>query len=48
MQQQINRQILLVKRPAGMPDEGCFKLVTSSMPQPTNGQVLVLMSSKEV
>jgi NADPH-dependent curcumin reductase CurA len=24
-----------------MPDEGCFKLVTSSMPQPTNGQVLV-------
>ena len=41
MQQQINRQILLVKRPAAMPDESCFKLVTSSMPQPTNGQVLV-------
>lgn len=41
MQQLINRQILLVKRPAGMPDESCFKLVTSSMPQPENGQVLV-------
>lgn len=24
-----------------MPDEGCFKLVTSPMPQPTEGQVLV-------
>ena len=24
-----------------MPDESCFKLVTSSMPQPTNGQVLI-------
>jgi NADPH-dependent curcumin reductase CurA len=41
MQQQSNRQILLVKRPAGMPDESCFELVTSSMPQPTNGQVLL-------
>jgi len=41
VQQQINRQILLVKRPTGIPDESCFKLVASSMPQPTNGQVLV-------
>lgn len=41
MQQQINRQILLVKRPIGIPDEGCFKLVTSVMPQPTKGQVLL-------
>jgi NADPH:quinone reductase len=41
VQQDINRQILLVKRPAGMPDEGCFKLVRSSMPQTGNGQVLV-------
>jgi NADPH-dependent curcumin reductase CurA len=41
MQQQINRQILLVKRPTGIPDETCFKLVTSSIPQITNGQVLV-------
>jgi NADPH-dependent curcumin reductase CurA len=41
MQQQINRQIILVKRPTGMPDESCFKLVTSSIPQPVNGQVLL-------
>lgn len=41
MQQQINRQILLVKRPTGLPDETCFKLVTSTIPQVTNGQVLV-------
>ncbi|HUX61538.1 MAG TPA: NADP-dependent oxidoreductase [Ignavibacteriaceae bacterium] len=41
MQQQNNRQILLIKRPAGMPDESCFKLVTSSIPQPINGQVLL-------
>ncbi|MGA9118174.1 MAG: NADP-dependent oxidoreductase [Bacteroidota bacterium] len=41
MQQQINRQIVLVKRPAGTPDESCFKLVTSSMPLLANEQVLV-------
>ena len=41
MQQQMNRQILLVKRPTGIPDESCFKLVTSAVPQPTNGHVLV-------
>ncbi len=41
MQQQINRQILLIKRPVGMPDESCFKLMTTSIPQPANGQVLV-------
>ena len=41
MQQQNNRQILLIKRPTGMPDENCFKLVTSSIPQPINGQVLL-------
>jgi NADPH-dependent curcumin reductase CurA len=41
VQQQSNRQILLVKRPAGIPDEGCFKLVTSSILQPTNGQLLL-------
>lgn len=41
MQQQINRQILLVKRPIGIPDESCFKFVTSAIPQLTNGQVLV-------
>ena len=41
MQQQINRQVLFVKRPAGLPDPSCFKLVTSTMPQPQSGQVLV-------
>ncbi len=37
----MNRQILLVKRPIGIPDESCFKLVTSAMIQPMNGQVLL-------
>ncbi|MGD1045150.1 MAG: NADP-dependent oxidoreductase [Bacteroidota bacterium] len=41
MQQQINRQILLVKRPVGIPNESCFKMVTSAIPQPMNGQVLL-------
>lgn len=41
MQQQNNRQILFVKRPVGMPDESCFELITSSMPEPATGQVLV-------
>lgn len=41
MQQQVNRQIHLVKRPAALPDESCFKLVTSAIPQPVNGQVLL-------
>ncbi|MHB8580835.1 MAG: NADP-dependent oxidoreductase [Ignavibacteriaceae bacterium] len=41
MQQQNNRQIILINRPDGMPDESCFKLITSSIPQPTNGQVLI-------
>ena len=41
MQQKINRQILLVKRPIGIPDESCFKLVTSSIPTPANGQLLL-------
>ena len=41
MQEQINRQILFVKRPTGKPDESCFKLVTSEIPRPTNGHVLL-------
>lgn len=41
MQQHTNRQVLLVKRPAGLPDEKCFKLVTSAIPRPGNGQVLL-------
>jgi NADPH:quinone reductase len=41
LQEQINRQILFVKRPTGKPDESCFKLITSEIPRPTNGHVLL-------
>jgi NADPH-dependent curcumin reductase CurA len=41
VQEQGNRQILFVKRPAGMPDESCFKLAASAIPSPANGQVLL-------
>ena len=41
MQQLMNRQILLVKRPVGIPDESCFNLVTSPIPESANGQILV-------
>jgi hypothetical protein len=41
VQEQINRQIHLVKRPIGIPDESCFKLVTSELPQPMKGHVLL-------
>jgi NADPH:quinone reductase len=41
MQKQINRQILFVKRPGGIPDESCFKFVVSDIPQPSSGQVLL-------
>jgi len=41
LEQQINRQILLIKRPIGIPDESCFKLVTSGIPQLLNGHVLI-------
>jgi NADPH-dependent curcumin reductase CurA len=41
VQQQNNRQILFVKRPVGMPDESCFKLITTSTPVLAAGQVLV-------
>ncbi|MGE5401279.1 MAG: NADP-dependent oxidoreductase [Ignavibacteriales bacterium] len=36
-----NRQILLVKRPVGMPDESIFKMVESPVPEPGAGEVLV-------
>lgn len=41
MQQPINRQILFVKRPIGIPDDSCFKLITSEIPQTMNGQLLL-------
>jgi len=37
----MNRQILLVKRPLGMPDESDFKLVQSPLPSPQDGEVLI-------
>ncbi len=41
MPEHMNRQITLVKRPTGMPDESCFTLISSPMSHPANGQVLV-------
>jgi NADPH:quinone reductase len=37
----INRQIVLVRRPAGMPDESCFKLGEVPVPELGEGQVLI-------
>jgi NADPH-dependent curcumin reductase CurA len=41
MTEEANRQVHLVARPAGLPDENCFKLVTSSIPRPSVGQMLL-------
>lgn len=41
MKNQVNRQILLIKRPVGIPDESCFKLIMSEIPQPKDGQILL-------
>ncbi|MCX6120536.1 MAG: NADP-dependent oxidoreductase [Ignavibacteriales bacterium] len=41
MKEQINKQIIFIKRPVGMPDESCFKLVRSAIPLPMNEQVLL-------
>jgi hypothetical protein len=41
VEQQINRQIILVKRPNGLPDESCFKLILTGIPQLMNGHVLI-------
>ncbi len=37
----INRQIILAKRPVGMPDETNLQLTEADMPQPADGEVLV-------
>lgn len=37
----MQRDILFVKAPDGLPDETCFRLVESRMPEPAEGQVLV-------
>ena len=37
----MNRQITLATRPEGFPQESCFALVESEIPQPGPGEVLV-------
>lgn len=39
--QAMNRQILLMSRPQGMPTEQNFKLVETAIPEPKDGEVLV-------
>jgi NADPH-dependent curcumin reductase CurA len=41
MKEKVNRQILLVKRPFGMPDESDFRLVESPLPSPNDREVLI-------
>lgn len=41
MKEKMNRQILLVKRPSGMPDESDFRMVESPLPSPQDGEVLI-------
>ena len=36
-----NREIRLVGRPRGVPDESLFELVESEAPEPADGQVLI-------
>ena len=37
----LNKQIILAQRPDGLPKESDFKLVESTIPTPTDGQILV-------
>jgi len=41
MTRPINRQIRLVRRPKGMPDESCFELTEEAIPEPRENEVLV-------
>lgn len=41
MKKQVNRQILLIKRPVGLPDDSCFKLTISEILDPAYGQLLL-------
>jgi NADPH-dependent curcumin reductase CurA len=41
MEKRMNKQILLVSRPAGMPTPDNFKIVDAEMPQPVEGEVLI-------
>ena len=40
----VNRQIILVSRPKGMPDTSNFRLKESAIPKPGEGDVLVRSS----
>ncbi|MGB0522235.1 MAG: NADP-dependent oxidoreductase [Flammeovirgaceae bacterium] len=37
----MNKQLILVKRPEGMPDESTWKLEENSIPEPAEGEVLI-------
>jgi NADPH-dependent curcumin reductase CurA len=41
MEKYINRQIILVKRPKGIPEEDCFKIAEISLPEFLEDQVLI-------
>jgi NADPH-dependent curcumin reductase CurA len=41
MERTVNRQIILVKRPEGLPDESCFKLIEAPVPEPAGQEVLI-------
>jgi len=41
MKEKMNRQILLVKRPMGMPEESDFRMVESPVPSAEEGEVLI-------
>ncbi|OYD07090.1 NADP-dependent oxidoreductase [Paludifilum halophilum] len=41
MPKEVNRRILLVNRPKGMPEESDFKTVESPIPEPKDGEVLI-------
>lgn len=37
----MNKQVLLNKRPEGLPDESTWKIVSSEIPEPAEGQILI-------
>ena len=37
----VNRQVVLVRRPKGMVDAGCFEMAEASVPEPGEGQALI-------
>ena len=37
----MNKQLILVKRPIGLPEKDTWKLETNSIPEPKEGEVLI-------